>query len=99
MSFRSAWRSSTKRSAMPPDDSDLGQYARPKISRFPYAEGRLHRMHRPSSAGPSDGMQRGVAEVAALISSSHSGVPQWNASAQPVLTASTNSSQESTTAV
>ena len=48
------------------------QYDRPKMRRFPYAEGRSHRMHRPCSAGPSEGIQRGVAVVTALMSSSHS---------------------------
>ena len=44
-------------------------------------------------------MHRGVADVAALMSSSHPGWPQWNASAQPALTASANSAHEFTVAV
>ena len=46
-----------------------------------------HRTHVPVSATPSRGTQRGVAAVSALMSSSHAGLPQWNASAQPVETA------------
>ena len=56
-------------------------------------------MQVPCSGSPSAGMTRGVAEVAALMSSSHSGWPQWNARAQPVATAATNSSQVSTVTV
>jgi hypothetical protein len=44
-------------------------------------------------------MHRGVAEVAALMSSSQVGWPQWNASAQPAVTASANSSHEFTATV
>src|SRR6266545_8401112 len=69
------------------------------MSRFPYADLCLHRTHLPSSAAPSAGMHRGVADVAALMSTSHSGWPQWNAIAQPVLTASANSAHEFTVAV
>ena len=44
-------------------------------------------------------MTRGVADVAALISSSHSGWPQCNARAPQAATAATNSSQVSTVTV
>ena len=41
-------------------------------------------LNRAMVAGsPSLGMQRGVAPVADLMSSSHSGRPQWNAAAKP----------------
>ena len=51
------------------------------------------------SGWPSAGMTRGVADVAALMSSSHSGWPQCNTRAQPVATAAANSSQVSTVTV
>ena len=72
------------------------EYARPKSTRFPYADGRPQRTQVPCAGWPSAGMQRGVADVAALMSSSQSGWPQWNARAQPVATAPANSSHEST---
>jgi hypothetical protein len=56
-------------------------------------------MHGPDSGGPSSGTHRAVAPVAALISSSHSRVPQCSASAQPVATALTKSSHSSVTTV
>ena len=69
------------------------------MTRLPYADGLPQRMHGPDSGSPSSGMHRAVAAVSALISSSHSGVPQCRARAHPVATAATNSSQESVVAV